>query len=111
MVNDAHVPGGYAPSRHTLENLHTEKRIFPPLTPTRPATSTRKPRSTRSSTGARRPRASTRACRPWLSCTRSRSRWRERRKDPLLRVQVLECVAGRGVAAGDVGVVDHGASL
>jgi len=31
MVNDAHVPGGYAPSRHTLENLHTEKRIFPPL--------------------------------------------------------------------------------
>ncbi|HZJ40137.1 MAG TPA: acetate--CoA ligase [Demequina sp.] len=31
MVNDAHVPGGYAPSRHTLENLHTETRIFPPL--------------------------------------------------------------------------------
>ncbi|MCB2412571.1 acetate--CoA ligase [Demequina sp. TTPB684] len=31
MVKDAHVPGGYAPSRHTLENLHTEKRIFPPL--------------------------------------------------------------------------------
>ena len=31
MVNDAHVPGGYAPSRHTLENLHTETRTFAPL--------------------------------------------------------------------------------
>lgn len=31
MVNDAHVPGGHVPSRHTLENLHTETRTFAPL--------------------------------------------------------------------------------
>ncbi|NYI40266.1 acetate--CoA ligase [Demequina lutea] len=31
MVRDAHVPGGHVPSRHTLENLHTETRTFAPL--------------------------------------------------------------------------------
>jgi acetyl-CoA synthetase len=31
MVKDVHVPGGHIPSRHTLENLHTETRTFAPL--------------------------------------------------------------------------------
>ena len=35
----------------------------------------------------------------------------QRREDPLLGVQVLEGVAGRRVAAGDVGIVDHEVSL
>ncbi len=31
MVKDVHIAGGHVPSRHTLENLHTETRTFSPL--------------------------------------------------------------------------------